>query len=812
VEINGNATTLLSSVENLRTAATSECATVVSLFIASALEAANRWRDAAALFGRAAELAREVDAIEIEWRALSCQGQCLHRAGGDRSAWKAFQAAMDVIDGQWYRLAGAEDVYRQFFADKWELYDNAVLCCLRLGYRAEALECCERGKVRYLGDLVARRHLGKVSRRKRTRHPFWRELAEAMPVRVRRHEQDVATGLVEIVAVDPEAAEAASDSSALIPVQWAALVASEDHPELQAVSRMVAVLWRMAREVTRSDDDELRDAIQQMDAVMARLLSLLESGVWPADRNEQSGISRDYRSAVGTLHSQSRRLLDEGSYWDVAEVFNSSSGDDWLVVIHAIREPLNVVLHNTPVFGTYCEGQRDKDAPTLVARSTSEHRGRSGSRLRTEFIESRLARLEQSKWSDTLALARGEVATFADIADTVRGTPDFAHVEFCVTQEGTHAWIIHSVGRSNDGEAERRLGEDRIRVIDLPDVSLEKLNTHLPWKADVVPSNMNKTLKWLSRDLWQPIDTYLQLQKIRRVRIVPHRGLHLIPFAALKSVRNKYVADDYEISLQPGASIAKICRRREPQRKYSGLTAIANPNGDLEYAETEVDSVVSWYSNESVEIVRGQDASLSRFRSMQLRETHHHAGHARYEWGDPLASGVCFADGSLTLGDLFDCTEPANDWTHTRRVVLSACETAVTDPADLADECLGLATGFLFAGVDEVVASLWPVDDLATSLLMDRFHRALHAQDGDAGPSSALALKQAQDWLRRLTWSVIRQQAPEECQSASDSQSRNLSGIPEVTGQSCCDSSTDNPHARPFQHPYFWAGFAVWSL
>ena len=57
-------------------------------------------------------------------------------------------------------------------------------------------------------------------------------------------------------------------------------------------------------------------------------------------------------------------------------------------------------------------------------------------------------------------------------------------------------------------------------------------------------------------------------------------------------------------------------------------------------------------------------------------------------------------------------------------VVLSACETALG--RDLRGEGLvGLTTGFLYAGVRQVVASLWRVDDLATSELMARFYRGL---------------------------------------------------------------------------------------
>jgi len=51
---------------------------------------------------------------------------------------------------------------------------------------------------------------------------------------------------------------------------------------------------------------------------------------------------------------------------------------------------------------------------------------------------------------------------------------------------------------------------------------------------------------------------------------------------------------------------------------------------------------------------------------------------------------------------------------------------------------VGLTRGFLYAGASSIVASLWKVDDRATSDLMTQFYSAL--QDKDKGA----ALRQAQ--------------------------------------------------------------------
>jgi CHAT domain-containing protein len=72
-------------------------------------------------------------------------------------------------------------------------------------------------------------------------------------------------------------------------------------------------------------------------------------------------------------------------------------------------------------------------------------------------------------------------------------------------------------------------------------------------------------------------------------------------------------------------------------------------------------------------------------------------------------------------------------------VVLSACRTALG--ADVQGEGLvGLTRGFMYAGARRVVASLWQIDDQATSQLMTRFYR--HMLAGGERPAAALRAAQ----------------------------------------------------------------------
>lgn len=75
-----------------------------------------------------------------------------------------------------------------------------------------------------------------------------------------------------------------------------------------------------------------------------------------------------------------------------------------------------------------------------------------------------------------------------------------------------------------------------------------------------------------------------------------------------------------------------------------------------------------------------------------------------------------------------------------RLVTLSACETAVTDSGAGGREVDGLATTLLDNGAQQVLASLWRVDDRATARFMQHFYRAYVLHRGDA--ASALQVAQ----------------------------------------------------------------------
>jgi CHAT domain-containing protein len=108
---------------------------------------------------------------------------------------------------------------------------------------------------------------------------------------------------------------------------------------------------------------------------------------------------------------------------------------------------------------------------------------------------------------------------------------------------------------------------------------------------------------------------------------------------------------------------------------------------------------------------------------------------------NPLFSFVELApdahdDGHLAVHEVFGAA------LHARLVVLSACQTALGSGAladvPSGDDWIGLVRGFLFAGSDNVLATLWPVRDNASALVMSAFYQELRLHS----LTEALALAQ----------------------------------------------------------------------
>jgi CHAT domain-containing protein/uncharacterized protein HemY len=295
----------------------------------------------------------------------------------------------------------------------------------------------------------------------------------------------------------------------------------------------------------------------------------------------------------------------------------------------------------------------------------------------------------------------------------------------------------------------------------------------------------------------------------RRLLIVSDGTLQLVPFGALPvpgppesaAGRDQLLVESHELVSLPSASVLAMLRRREAGRTRKPLedlriAIIADPvfraddprvqgNGTpkvpkvasplpVELSRSARDLGIDPierlpYTRQEAEAILGMvkqgrplkafdfDAVPELLTGGSLRGYHiiHIATHSLLDSREPELSGIVFSmvdrtgaprDGFLRLHEIYNLGLDAG------LVVLSACETGAGKEVR-GEGLLGITRGFMYAGVPQLVVSLWKVEDQSTAELMKRFYHQLL----EKGHPPAEALRQAQlSMLAEPAWSAPR--------------------------------------------------------
>jgi CHAT domain-containing protein len=227
----------------------------------------------------------------------------------------------------------------------------------------------------------------------------------------------------------------------------------------------------------------------------------------------------------------------------------------------------------------------------------------------------------------------------------------------------------------------------------------------------------------------------------KKLCIINNGELSSIPFQAIGKKDEKgdfrYLVEDYAIFY---TNRLDIFANVDPGLiKNSSFVAYGNPDHSLPNAEKEVKEINKIMTSATVFV--GDLATEDEAKTgLTTKKIVHFATHGILDYNDFSKTFLKFAksatnDGKLTIQeikglDIEDCD----------LVTLSACETAVSQNVNKG-WYVSPANSFLVNGVKSVVASLWSVDDEATSLLMSSFYENLKTMP------KAEALRRAQETL-----------------------------------------------------------------
>lgn len=256
---------------------------------------------------------------------------------------------------------------------------------------------------------------------------------------------------------------------------------------------------------------------------------------------------------------------------------------------------------------------------------------------------------------------------------------------------------------------------------------------------------------------------------ITRLILVPHGMLYHLPFSALHDGQG-YLCQKYSIGYVPSLSLIPILKSerssksgsssgegsylvsaisdysktREGGMVYSSRLRSSAGLEDLAYTMEEARNIAHLGQSgaSGSTLLTNEEVKQSLPKMFGEHEIVHFAGHAVFNHDEPLASGLVLSDGSiLSAASILEGNTLRTE--RGKLLVLSACQTGVNVVTE-GGEILGLARALMYAGMPNLVLSLWEVADRSTADLMQDFHQFLQSGWQVGKGSIADALRQAQ--------------------------------------------------------------------
>ncbi len=235
-----------------------------------------------------------------------------------------------------------------------------------------------------------------------------------------------------------------------------------------------------------------------------------------------------------------------------------------------------------------------------------------------------------------------------------------------------------------------------------------------------------------------------------RVVVVPHGALTGVPLHLLPT-NGALLGDEHVVSYAPSASHLPHLHVGTAPGPEGRMLLVGDPAyasdvrlPRLPGSGVEVRTVAaSW---PSAEVLTGADATRDAVLALGPGAGIIHFGtHGRLDERAPNRSHLALAGHDvLTPADLFALDLDG------AMVVLSACNSG-RGTATAGGDVIGLSRAVLGSGAGSVVASLWPVGDVAGCLLMARWYERLAGSEGRPGEEAAVALHHAAAAVRAMS-------------------------------------------------------------
>lgn len=352
----------------------------------------------------------------------------------------------------------------------------------------------------------------------------------------------------------------------------------------------------------------------------------------------------------------------------------------------------------------------------------------------------------------------------------------------------------------------------RVRII------LTTPKVQLAHETQIPVKELNRKIAAFRRVLQNPtLDPRPQAQALYKLLIAPlandlkqanaqtlmlslDGSLRYLPMAALHD-GDAYLAERYSLAMYTEVAKDKLREKPEAHWKVAGL-GVTRKIGEfppLPSVQQELSGIIHVGRQSATggvlpgDIYLDKDFTQARFHDVLDREypVIHIASHFQFIPGTESQSFLLLGDGKeLTLAEL-----RTGGWKFgsVDMMTLSACNTAMGgDRSENGSEIEGFGALAQRQGAKGVLATLWPVADQSTAILMQSLYRLRQ----EKGLTKADALREAQ--LALITGKHTSPIALKKMPSVSSA------------GTGTVDAPTYTPDpSKPYAHPFYWAPFIL---
>ncbi|HEY5603061.1 MAG TPA: CHAT domain-containing protein [Gammaproteobacteria bacterium] len=237
-----------------------------------------------------------------------------------------------------------------------------------------------------------------------------------------------------------------------------------------------------------------------------------------------------------------------------------------------------------------------------------------------------------------------------------------------------------------------------------------------------------------------PLEKDLAAQQVKTLVFVPGQSLRTIPISVLHD-GSAFLIDKYAVATIPGLTLTdpRPLTRKNMKVLLSGVSEPVQGYPPLDYVPVELEQIRNLYGATLLLNQNFDKTSVTNELQQTNYSVAHFASHAEFS-GDVGKSFILTFDDRLSvnqLGQTISIGQSKNK--PIELLTLSACNTAAGDDR----AALGLAGIAVQSGARSALASLWAINDKASSMLVTEFYRQLQ----DEHVTKAEALQRAQQML-----------------------------------------------------------------